>query len=131
MLTNFRKKQKGDGKNHILLKVGVVLILCISVALIFINIRMFQRRVQLNRQIDDLKTKIENLKNSNVNLKEGIEKSDDVNYMEKVVGEELDLQKPGEKVFSFVKAPSQEQEAVGGKNIWQAWLGWIGEWFKK
>ena len=125
MLTNFRKKQKGDGKNHILLKVGVVLILCISVALIFINIRMFQRRVQLNRQIDDLKTKIENLKNSNVNLKEGIEKSDDVNYIEKVAREELDLQKPGEKVFSFVKAPSQEQEAVGGKNIWQAWLGWI------
>lgn len=131
MLPNFRKKQKSDAPSHLLLKAGVVLILCISIVLIFINIRMFQKRSQLNRQVSDLKTKIENLKASNSDLEEGISKSDDINYIEKVAREELDLQKPGEKVFSFIKAPAQEENSNSEKSKWPTWIGWVVGWFKK
>ncbi len=107
------------------------MVICICAFLVFTNIRMFQKRNQLNRQISDLKTKIENLKNSNSNLQEGISKSNDTAYIEKVAREELDLQKPGEKVFSFVKTPASQQDNSSEKNPWPAWLAWVIEWFKK
>ena len=131
MLSNFRRKQKSTNPHPLLLKVGVVLILCICIVLIFINIRMFQKRSRLKHQVADLEAKIHDLKTSNTNLQEGISKSDDANYIEKVAREELDLQKPGEKVISFVKAPVQEEPSLEQKSIWQAWLGWVGDWFKK
>ncbi len=93
--------------------------------------RMFQKRAQLNRQVNDLKNKIADLKASNGDLEQGISKSDDINYIEKVAREELDLQKPGEKVFSFIKDPNEQAGVIPQKSIWPAWLGWIGGWFKK
>ena len=131
MVTEFKKKQKRGASNHVLLKLGVLVIICICVGLVVINLRMLQKKNQLNQQVSDLKNKIEDLKENNTHLEEGISKSDDINYIEKVAREELDLQKPGEKVFSFVKAPAESEVQEPKKNSWPAWLGWVGGWFKK
>lgn len=102
-----------------------------SVLLVVANVRIYKKKQQLNAQIQSLENKIAETKARNNELKVGIEKSNDEQYIEKVAREELDLQKPGESVFSFVKPEEENQEEKNKqKNIFQAWLGWIGGWFK-
>lgn len=131
MVANFKKKQKGDLLIRFLLTLGGILILSIVVLLVVANFRIYQKRESLISRIENLKNKIEDIKNENSNLKESISKADDNEYTEKIAREELDLQKPGEKVFSFVMAQNQElQNNKDQKNIFQVWLGWIRGLFK-
>src|SRR3989338_3246065 len=106
MLANFRKKRKIS--HQFLFKLGAILVLLACVFLIFTNIKIYQKRKQLNRQIEELENKIKATEQKNKDLEEGIVASENDTYIEKVAREELDLQKPGEKVFSFVRAENQQ-----------------------
>ena len=131
MITDFRKKQKRSSLKPLLILCGGILIFLLIILLVVANVRIYQKKKALALQIEALKNKIENTKNRSDELKEGIAKTDNEQYIEKIAREELDLQKPGEKVFSFVKSPSQEKEDGRNKSFIKVWLGWLGGLFKK
>ena len=127
MITNFRKKQKKNLSRDFLLVIGGILILGMVVTLIVANVKTYQKRKQLFLQIETLKAKVEDLKTQNGNLKENIAKSDDEEYNEKIAREELDLQKEGEHVVSFIAPQGESQKSDSSpKNFLQIWLGNVG-----
>ena len=102
------------------------------VYLVIADIRIYQKRKKLISQVEILKNKIQDIKDKNNTLKEGISESNNNQYIEKIAREELDLQKPGEKVFSFIKESNgQQQNNETRKNILEVWLDWIVGFFKK
>ena len=114
-----------------MLVVGGILIVVFSSMLVVANIHIYQKKRGLANQIKTLEQKIKDTKDRNVELNEGILRVDDQAYIEKVAREELDLQKPGETVISFVKKEGEpEQEIIVSKNIFQNLGGWVAGWFK-
>ncbi len=132
MVSNFKKKRKTGPFNKFLLIVGAISISFLFVFLVVSNVKVYKKKQQLNAHVEDLKNKIENIQKQNDGLREGILKTDDPAYIEKVAREELDLQKPGEKVISFIKTENNKsQNNSQQKNIFEYWLSWLGNIFKK
>lgn len=132
MVTNFRKKQKANPLKKLLVGGGALLILALSVGLVVANVKIFIKKRQLAVQVRELEAKTEQMRQRNVQLQEGIANADNSEYIEKVAREELDLQKPGEKVFSFVVKPDENpQNPEKAPSAWQVWLGWLSGWFTK
>ena len=132
MLSDFRKKQNRKPLDKFFLISGGILIILITLTLVIVDIRIYQKRKKLNSQIEILQNRIEDLKNKNNTLKEGISESDNNQYIERIAREELDLQKSGEKVISFVKENNLNQKTEEDKkNILGVWLGWLSSFFIK
>lgn len=126
MIPNFKKKKNNLLRQVLLISLGIF-ILSALIFLTIADIRIYQKREKFISQIEKSKSKIEDLKNKNNDLKKGISAIDDNTYIEKIAREELSLQKPGEKVFSFIKESNQlEDNNQGKKNFLQIWLGWVG-----
>ena len=126
MIADFKKKQKRNISKNFLIIFGGVLILVLIFLLINASIKIHKKSVELISHVESLKNKIQDIKNKNKDLKQNILKSQGDEYIEKVAREELDLQKPGEKVFSFIMPqPKQEENNDKQKNILQIWLGWV------
>jgi len=108
---------------------GGILFLIIAVFLIFANFQMYKKRQQLTSQINEYKKEIEELENRSETLKEEIANSDNPDYIEKIVREESDMQKPGEKVVSFIEQNPQPKEAESTENLWNSnfWFSWISK----
>lgn len=122
MVTDFKKNKNKKPLSKLLLMLGAIAVVCIAVLLVIADVRIYQERQKFISQVESLKNKIQGLENKNSSLKQGIANADNSQYMEKVAREELDLQKPGEKVVSFVvtqKEPSQNGSEQ--KNFFQAW----------
>jgi|SRR3989344_6491965 len=131
MVSDFKRKQKPDAKLDLLLKAGLAVIILATLGLAVANIRMYQKRKALSLQVEKLKNEIQQIEQKNKDLERGIAMSDDEVYVETVAREELDLQKPGEKVYSFIQPePKEETENKERKNIFQIWAAWIGGFFK-
>ena len=132
MIADFKKKQNSL-QGRFLLLLGGVIVLLIIILLIIANIKIYQKRRQLISRIQTLENKIQEVKEKNYDLKEGISNSDNDEYTERVAREELDLQKPGEKVFSFIneKESNKEENNTNKNNILKVWFKTIIGWFKK
>jgi cell division protein FtsB len=130
MVADFSKKQnRGLGKNKIFSILGLVLFLAICGFLIAADIKVFNKKQELSLQLESLKKEIQKIETSNEKLKQGIANSENNDYIEKVAREELDLQKPGEKVISFVVPKGQNPENKNNFTASKNWLGWIsGTW---
>ncbi len=132
MSTNFKKKQKANLSQKIVFVFLGFLILFALVFLVVADVRTYQKKKELNAQIEGLKSKITQVQSSNDTLQQGIAQGNEAQYVEKVAREELDLQKPGETVVSFVASPTQTQNNnPPPKSFWQNWLAWLGGIFKK
>lgn len=132
MVSYFKKKQQSNILKTLMPRIGGALLVVMIILLIVADVRMYQKREKLNAQIETLKNKIEDIKNQNAILKEGISNTNNNQYTEKIAREELNMQKPGEKVFSFIKEQNQEQQNTNTKkNIFESWFAWINSWFKK
>ena len=131
MVTDFKKKQK-SGLSKISIVLGGVIILLIIILLVIANIRIYQKRAQFISRIEDLKNKVKEAKNKNADLKEIISSSDNDEYTERIAREELDLQKPGEKVFSFIRESddAKKENNIWSKNTFHYWRGIISGWLK-
>ena len=133
MIADF-KKNKNTTLKRFLLVTGGILMLSFLILLVVANVRIYQKREKFISQIEKLKNKIQNMQNKNSDLKKGISQINNDEYIEKIAREELSLQKPGEKVISFIKEPSQQNEdSQGQKNFLQNWLGWLSngwQWIK-
>ena len=135
MVSDFNKKQNRDNLSQkFLLIFGGILILGVVALLIFANSRIYNKREKLISEIENLKNKIENIQQRNDELKQGIANAENDQYIEKVAREELDLQKEGEKVVSFVITPNQSSSNNSqSKNTLQIWIGWLSsgwQWIK-
>ena len=129
MVADFHKNKRSPWSKLLAPLLGVA-ILGMVTALIVADVKIYQKKQKLTQQIENLKNKIEDIKNQNKRLQEGIEQTNDESYIEKVAREDLGLQKPGERVISFVEAEKQPQEAATQKNVLQVWLGSFIGWFK-
>ncbi len=87
---------------------------------------MYDRKERLLSQAQGTKNKIQETQQKNEDLKEIIAHQDDSGYIEKIAREELNLQKPGEKVVSFVLTENATKEDTKKENLLQNWLGWVG-----
>lgn len=137
MVSDFGKKQKRSPRKELFLMMGAILVLFIVILLIVANIRIYQKRQKYLSQIEGLENKIQELKNQNNKLDEGILRSDDADYIEKVAREELDLQKPGENVVSFIVQKEQEVSQKNEDGSFGSWVASLGNfwnslvgWFK-
>jgi len=123
---DFQKKNKASRLHNVFIAAAALVVLVICIMLVVANINIYHKRQQLNARIESLKSQVENLQKENDNLQNGITNADSSAYVEKVAREQLDFQKPGETVVSFVRTepPSQTQKP-DNKNILASWLGWI------
>ncbi len=132
MVTNFKKKKQVNPVKTLWITIGGVALAVIAIVLIIANIRLYHTRQELNSQIKTLQNKVGEIKQQNDRLSQGIQNANDSQYIEKVAREELDLQKPGEKVVSFINPPAVPQQGdVNSKNVLESWLAWVGGIFKK
>jgi cell division protein FtsL len=130
MVSDFKKKQKAEFFTiNFWLKTAGIFILIAVLALLFTDFKIYQKRQQLISQIDAYKKQIEEIKKRNESLKEQITKSDDKDYIEKIAREELDMQKEGEKVVSFIMPEQKPAAEAQNGSFWSAnfWFGWIGQ----
>lgn len=132
MVADFKKKQKI--LERILVPLGAVLLLVICGLLIIFDLRINNERNKFTLQVQNLKDKVEDIKNKNEELEKGIDNTDNNDYIEKIAREELDLQKPSEKVVSFIQSenenPNGDNEKKSPLEVWQSWIGGTWQWFK-
>lgn len=126
MIAQFQKREKKKSWMVTSFKLIVlVLILFVVGFLFFWNIKIKQIKDNLNAQLAAIEKEIGNLQEKNEALEEGIAHVGDEDYIERVAREELNLQKEGEKVVSFI-LPEPEEES--DKHPWQP--SYWGEWFR-
>ena len=89
----------------VLIVLGGVCLLIIAGVLVVANLRMYQKKRELDYQVTSLENKIQGMRQKNTQLEQGIAKSDDEQYIEKVAREELDMQKPREQMVFFFSNP--------------------------
>ncbi len=137
MVSDFLRKQKRDPRRQLFIIMGGVFILFIVIVLVIANVKIYQKKQKYITQIEDLKKKIQELQDKKVSLNEGIQNANNQIYIEKVAREELDLQKPGENVVSFIKSTDNQPKQGNNNNIFQLWIAGIGNfwnsvvsWFK-
>jgi len=131
MLLNFRKNKNKNFFSNFWLKFGGVLILLIAVFLVITDIKIYKKKQQFNTQVENLENKIQDLESKNNNLQQGISNAENEEYIEKIAREELDLQKPGEKVVSFIIDQDQQTKNNDDqKNIFQILLSSISNIWK-
>ncbi len=129
---DFKKKRKNFSLGEKpFLKIGSVLLALISAYLIFSDINIYQRRRQLESQIQAYEKQIEQVKQRNEKLEQGIAQSGEDSYIEKVAREELDMQKPGEKVVAFILPEQKQEQQKQEQGFWANWLGWLSGIWKK
>ncbi|PJE69516.1 MAG: hypothetical protein COU98_01610 [Candidatus Staskawiczbacteria bacterium CG10_big_fil_rev_8_21_14_0_10_38_10] len=129
MITKYSKKRKeGVWKNIAASALLGIFSLGIIGFLIYENAKMNYRRNKLLAQINSLEKELQEAQERNALLKEGILKSGQEEYIEKIAREELNLQKEGEKAVAFV-LPEEKQEEKKKENIWnpKTWWEWIKE----
>ncbi|MBM3206107.1 MAG: septum formation initiator family protein [Candidatus Staskawiczbacteria bacterium] len=132
IITKFKKNKSKKNLSYFLFKMGGVFIVLIFLALVFVDINVYYKKNQFNRQVNSLEKKMKDLEEKNEKLREGISNEDNEHYIERVAREEMDLQLPGEKVVSFIDVKEDPKEELPDDDyLISFWLSWIGGFFKK
>ncbi len=130
MVTDFKKNRKRSYLADFWWWFGGILILVFVVVLIIANVKIYKKRQEFLSQVASLKQQIQVIESRNIQLKQGIEKSNNIDYIEKIAREELDLQKPGEKAISFIMPKAEAQKSiVTEQNFMQNWWQWLKDKF--
>lgn len=131
MLANFNKKQKRVfSKKKLYFIAGGIFFIIASVFLILADIKIYKEKQKLNAQLLSYKKQIEEIEKKNKDLREGIAEAGNNNYIEKVAREQLDLQKQGEKVVTFIMPPKKPQEQKSEQQNFldfKTWAGWLSQ----
>jgi len=95
--------------------------------LVFSNINIALRRIELIQKIETIRKEIQFLETENQKLEDGIARVDDKDFLEKKAREELGLKRPGEGVI--IISPTQEElekQVEKEKGFWQRALERLG-----
>lgn len=126
MVTDYSKKQKGDGE-HLFLKAITVIVIILIIVLVIANVRLYKKKKDLRLQINSYKEQIKSIEESSKKLKDGIANIDNADYIEKIAREENGMKQPGENVVSFIMPEKKEEpkeDAVAGFSFGNLW-NWI------
>jgi len=129
MIAEFNKKEKRRFLGFSLFfKIGSVLLILFSIFLAYSDIKIYKKQKQLSLETINYQKQLKEIQEKNKSLEQGINQSDDAEYIEKVAREELGMQKPGEKVVAFVNQ-EQKPEDLQTQNQQESkpnpWFGWI------
>ena len=129
---DFTKKGNREFFNsNLLFKTVGIIFLAIIFIFVVADIKMYQKKKELDSQVDAYKRQIEEIKKSSQTLKDEIANSDNVDYLEKLGYEQLDQARPGETEYMFVKSPGPKEVVLNEEKSWNVklWLSWLsGPW---
>ena len=128
MLSDYKKNKKGGvAKSWAMRFWGMVVLLLVAV-LVIADIHMYKKRQEFTAQTAALARQIQDLKDQNTALNQDIANADNDQYIERVAREQLDLQKQGEHVVSFIMPATQSSKAnTANQNVLQNWWKWISK----
>lgn len=98
--------------------------------LIWLIIKDFPEKIEIGKQLGDLKNKIEALKKEEERQKILAEYLNSESYLEKQARIRLNLKKVGEEVVFIYRKDDQNAEQNAGKNAENSLLSKLKEWFK-
>lgn len=128
MIADFNKKQKDASfrRNRAFKTAGIIILLAV-LCFLFIDYKIYQKKQELLTQINDYQQQIKNIEESSQTLKKEIANADDPAYIEKIAREQANMQKPGEKVVSFINAENQQAPEQKAESFWSTdfWFGWL------
>lgn len=124
-----RKKKIGKLRDTVFLTMLLVLGLGLGFFLVFHNIRIYQKRVELQKRAEILKSQIASLEGRKGELESAIQVGTTQEYQEKVLREQGLYKKPGEEVVTIIppEQVAEEQKEQQGNRVW--WNPW--SWFSR
>ena len=131
MIAKYRKTAKHSLQTIFFFFFIGVLALAILIFLFTSNLKLSERKTELDSQILSLDKELQILERENQELKAGISQISQDSYLEKKAREQFNLKKPGETVVAFVKEDDKKEEEEKKENFWQRLLRklkfWSGE----
>ncbi|MFZ2390819.1 MAG: septum formation initiator family protein [Minisyncoccales bacterium] len=97
--------------------------------LLYSNIKMFQKRTELDKNLETLDSTIESMTKEKDSLSFSLGETDSSDYLEKVAREDLGMQKPGEQVVIIKKDSGIAENNNSNNNVLQIIRG-IVDWIK-
>jgi cell division protein FtsB len=125
--TRFRKKKISRIQDTVFPSMLLVLGLGLGIFLIFHNIRIYQKRVELQERAESLKAQIASLGERKSELESAIEMGATQEYQEKVLREQGLYKKPGEEVVTVIapKQRQEEQKQARENRVWWNPFSWF------
>lgn len=123
-----RKKKIGKLRDTVFLTMLLALGLGLGAFLVFHNIRIYQKRVELQKRAEILKDQITSLEGRKNELESAIQVGTTQEYQEKVLREQGLYKKPGEEVVTILppEQVQEEQKQQQRNRVW--WQPW--SWFR-
>jgi cell division protein FtsL len=128
MLTKKRKKVKwGININKKGISIFFWSLFCVWFVgfLFYSNVKMFQKRAELNKELQKIDSSVESLTKEKDLLKFRVGETSSKDYLEKVAREDLGMQKPGEKVVIIKKGDSVIENKDDGEGVLQKISNWF------
>ncbi len=123
-----RKKKIGKLRDTVFLTMLLALGLGLGAFLVFHNIRIYQKRVELQKRAEILNGQITFLESRKSELESAIRVGTTQEYQEKILREQGLYKKPGEEVVTILP-PEQVQEEQKQQQANRAWWNPFS-WFK-
>jgi len=124
-VSGFRKKKGSSTTKKVFGWSFLVLIALLGLFLIFYNLRIYQKRAELEERAKELQLKILELSQREKELQEQFEISNTKEYQERVLREQGLYQKAGEEVVTIVPLKEPEQKEQKERVWWDP-----STWFK-
>ncbi|HOI60136.1 MAG TPA: septum formation initiator family protein [Candidatus Pacearchaeota archaeon] len=129
MLTKRRKKIKKKGFNFKKF-FGILVFACLFIFLLYSSINMLIKRIELQKELDNLEAEQEKLLKERESLKFSLGEVYSEAYLEKIAREDLNLKKPGEKVFVIKKEGEVIKENNEEEMVEETFINKIQSFFK-
>jgi len=123
-LSRFRKKRESSSAKKVFGWSFLVLIGLLGLFLIFYNLRLYQKRAELQERTRELQLQIAELSQREQQLQQQLEISTTEEYQERVLREQGLYQKPGEEVVTILPLEEPEQKEQKEKAWWNPWTWW-------
>jgi cell division protein FtsB len=132
MVSDFNKKRNREfSKNQFLFQLGVVLFLAVAVVLVIVNVKIYNRKKDLQAQVAFYESQVAEIETNIQSLKKDIDNSDNPDYLEKIAYEQLGKQKPGEQSIIFIEPEEKIEEKIEETIFLPAWISGVFNWIKE
>ena len=104
------------------------------VFLFYSNVKIFQKRTDLDKNLEVLDSNVESLIKEKDSLNFRLGETNSEAYLEQVAREDLGMQKPGEQIVIIKKDSGLEKDNNDGNGVLKVISGvvdWIKSWFDK
>jgi len=116
-----KKKFKAKNLNKVLSLLFSLFLIVGIVYLIGKNFEMFQKRMVLERKVQELRKEVKELEKQKVSLQSMIQETQKGSFIEKEARDKLNLQKKGEKavVIEGLEEKQAGEKSEGEKGLWE------------